>query len=499
MGWRESGAAEPAARRAFDSVPRPVYPRPVCMIAPLTSTAPETGAGRPLWIKLISPRMSKRPMDSAWKIRMSPPLALLTLAALTPAGHRVTLEDENIESPRPDERPDLVGLTVKADTFPRACAISAGYRARGIPVVFGGIHPTACPADCVPHADAVVIGEAEPLWAQILRDVQAGTLQPRYQAGSPVDPATVPIPAWHLLHDKDYLFTNTIYAGRGCPWRCDFCYNSSPNLDARHRAKPVPHLLREIESLGTDHVMFIDDNFIGSPGHARELLHALRPLGLTWHTAVSADIGRQPELLDLMAASGCRSLFIGFETLNQDNLLACRKRQNQAAAFADTIREIHRRGIMVNASIVFGFDGDGPGVFDATVDWLEAHRVATMTAHILTPYPGTRFYRQLDQAGRILDRDLRHYNTSRAVFRPAGMSPAELEAGYLRAYRRFYSFRSIWRRRPRTPAQRRAYFEFNLLYRKFGSVTCHLGAVFGRRNLARLARRIAYPARKPAS
>ena len=465
------------------------------MIAPLASPAPDIEAGRPLWIKLISPRMSKRPMDSEWKIRMSPPLALLTLAALTPAPHRVTLEDENIERARPAERPDLVGLTVKADTFHRACVIAAGYRARGIPVAFGGIHPTACPADCAPHADAVVIGEAEPLWTQILRDVQAGALQPRYQAGGPVDPATVPVPCWNLLCEKDYLFTNTIYAGRGCPWRCDFCYNSSPNLDARHRAKPVPHILREIESLGTDHVMFIDDNFIGSPGHARELLLALQPLGLTWHTAVSADIGRHPELLDLMAASGCRSLFIGFETIRQDNLRNCQKRQNQTAAFDDTIRAIHRRGIMVNASIVFGFDGDGPGVFDATVDWLEANRVATMTAHILTPYPGTRFHAQLDRAGRILDRDLRHYNTSRAVFRPARMSPAELEAGYHRAYRRFYSFRSIWRRRPLAAAQRRAYFEFNLLYRKFGAVTCHLGTWFGMRNLARLARRIAYPAR----
>ena len=253
------------------------------MIAPLASPAPDIEAGRPLWIKLISPRMSKRPMDSEWKIRMSPPLALLTLAALPPAPHRVTLEDENIEPARPDERPDLVGLTVKADTFHRAATISAGYRARGIPVVFGGIHPTACPGDCAPHADAVVIGEAEPLWAHILRDVQAGTLQPRYQTPGSVDPAVVPVPDWRLLRGKEYLFTNTIYAGRGCPWRCDFCYNSSANLDARHRAKPVPHILCEIESLGTDHVMFIDDNFIGSPSHARELL---RNRGQSLHCSI---------------------------------------------------------------------------------------------------------------------------------------------------------------------------------------------------------------------
>lgn len=442
--------------------------------------------------------MSKRPMDSEWKTRMSPPLALLTLAALTPDRHRVTLEDENVERPCPDERPDLVGISVKVDTFPRACAIAAGYRVRGIPVVFGGIHPTACPGDCAPHADAVVVGEAEPLWGQIVQDAQAGALRPRYQAPAPVDIASVPIPRWDLLRGKDYLFTNTIYAGRGCPWRCDFCYNSSPNLDARFRAKSVGQVLREIDSLRTDHVMFIDDNFIGSPARTRELLLALRPMRLTWHAAVSADIGHHPDLLDLMAESGCRSLFIGFETVDQDNLLRCQKRQNQSATYDETIRQIHRRGILVNASVVFGFDGDGPEVFDSTVDWLERNRVSSMTAHILTPYPGTRLHRQLMDEGRIVDRDLRHYNTSRAVFRPARMAPAQLESGYRRAYRRFYSFASIWRRRPQIPAQRMAHFEFNLLYRKFGAATSRLGIALGMRNLARLARALAYPA-GPAS
>lgn len=448
-----------------------------------------------MWIKLISPGMSRRPMDSDWKIRMSPPLALVTIAALTPDGHRVTLEDENIERLHLDDAPDLVGLTVKADTFHRAGEIAAAYRRRGIRVVMGGIHPTACPDDCAVHADAVVIGEAEPLWAGLVADAAAGRLRPRYQATEPVDPATIPVPRWSLLREKDYLFTNTLYIGRGCPWRCDFCYNSSPNFDARYRIKPVDHIVREIASLGTDHVMFIDDNFIGHPARAREVLHALRPLRLTWHTAVSADIGRHPDLLDLMAGAGCRSLFIGFESVNQSNLLQCHKRQNRIEAYDATIDSIHRRGMMVNASIVFGFDGDGPDVFDATVDWLERNRIETMTAHILTPYPGTALHRQLEAQGRIVDRDLRHYNTSRAVFRPAQMTVEELEAGYRRAYDRFYSFRSIFARRPAAAAQRTAYGEFNLLYRKFGAATCLLGRAFGMRRLARLARAAAYPQR----
>ena len=153
--------------------------------------------------------------------------------------------------------------------------------------------------------------------------------------------------------------------------------------------KSVPQVLEEIRALGVPHVMFIDDNFIGNPARAAALMQALRPLRLTWHAAVSADVGRREDLLDLMAESGCRSLFIGFESINPDSLRACHKSQNRAEDYERTIAAIHRRGLMVNASLVFGFDTDGPGVFAATRDWLIQNRIATMTAHLLTPYPGT--------------------------------------------------------------------------------------------------------------
>jgi len=444
-------------------------------------------------LHLIAPRMSRRPMDSDWKLRMSPPLALLTVAALTPPGHRVTLNDENIERTRCKLRPDLVGLSVKADTFARACELAAYWRRRGVPVVFGGIHPTACPDDCTPFADALVIGEAEPVWAALLADLAAGRMRPRYQATAPANMATVPPPRWELLRAGKYLFTNTLTISRGCPWQCDFCYSSSPNLPRGHRVKPVGRILDEIRALGTDHVMFIDDNFIGSPSRTRELVTALAPLGLTWHAAVSADIGQRLDLLDAMAAAGCQSLFIGFETVNQASLRDCRKTQNRVAAYDALLKEIHARGLMVNASIVFGFDADGPEVFADTVDWLERNRVATMTAHILTPYPGTRLHARLLAEGRIVERDLRRYNTAYAVFRPAHMSPAELESGYRWAYQRFYSWRSIWRRQPAAAAQRTAFWEFNLLYRKFGKLTCWAGRLLGMRNMAKLARATAYP------
>lgn len=447
-------------------------------------------------IKLISPGSTMRPMDSAWKTHMAPPLSLLVLGALTPRKHEVRVEDENVETLNLGDRPDLVGITVKVDTANRSFDIAAAYRQRGVPVVMGGIHATACPDGCLPHADSVVIGEAEYLWPKVVEDAESHSLRRIYRNDGPVDIAHSPIPRWDLLDGKNYLFTNTLCAGRGCPWRCDFCYNSSENIDARYRMKPVSHILREIQSLGTDHVMFIDDNFIGNPAQARVLLRELVGMKLTWHTAVSADIGRYPDILDLMAESGCKSLFIGFESVRQEGLSGCNKKQNRVGTYDATIAAIHQRGILVNASLVFGFDSDDGEVFPRTLGWLMRNKVSTMTAHILTPYPGTRLYKKLEAEGRIIDRDLDHYNTSHVVFQPARMTPHELEMGYGEMYDRFYSFAGIVRRMPRGVAQATAYLEFNLFYRKFGKVTSRLGHLVGMRRLAETARFVAYGRRR---
>jgi len=446
-----------------------------------------------MWIKLISPRMSQRPMDTALKTQMAPSLALLVLAALTPERHRLTLADENIERIETRDHPDLVGITVKVDTADRAYELARIYRGRGIPVILGGIHPTACPEEALAQAEAVAIGEAEELWAEIIADAEQHRLKRVYRQAAPTDLARAPVPRFDLVRSKPYLFTNTLVAGRGCPWRCDFCYSSSPHLPRGHRMKPIANILAEIEALGVRHVFFIDDNFIGTPAAARELVTALLPLGLTWHTAVSADIGRQEDLLDLMAAAGCQSLFIGFETLNKDSLGQVHKRQNRVEDYNETIAKIHRRGMMVNASVVFGFDADGPEVFSLTVAWLVQQKVETMTAHILTPYPGTVFYERLLREGRILDHDFRHYNTARAVFRPQNLTPEELEAGFIGAYREFYSLSNIWARLPEPGPRRLPYLLFNLGYRKFGPALSALGKLGLMGQLGRLGRALSYP------
>jgi len=443
-------------------------------------------------ITLISPKMSLRPMDSEYKRRLSPSLSLLTLAALTPETHHVTIQDENIAPIRYDLPADLVGVNVNVDTSARAYAIAARFRERGVPVILGGIHASANPDDALRAADAVCVGAAEGVWGSVLADVQNGGLKRRYQSTGPVDAAAIPGPRWDLLDASHYLYTNIVSASRGCGFRCEFCYNSADYIQTGCRPRPVAHVLADIRRLNTRQVMFIDDNFIGDIAAARELVAAITPLGLTWHAAVSTNIGRHLDLLDAMRDAGCRSLFIGFESINDDAVLNANKRQNKSSEYEALIRAIHDRGIMVNASLVFGFDQDGPGVFDETLAWLVRNKVETMTAHVLTPYPGTELHARLLREGRIDDHDASHYNTANVVFVPQGMTKSELYRGYLAMYRRFYSFRAIFQRIPENRANIVPYLLFNLCYRKFGKLTAACARFGLMRSVGRLARRLSY-------
>lgn len=442
-------------------------------------------------IKLISPRMSLRPMDSEYKRRMSPSLSLLTVAALTGPEHEVSLADENAAEWIPNDPTDLAGITINVDTSLRGYQIADHYRKRGIPVIMGGIHASANPDEALEHCDAVCIGDAEGNWPRILSDLQAGTLQSKYYQAAAPDLSATPPPRWNLLDPSGYLYTNIVAASRGCPFRCAFCYNSCPYVHV-HRNRPIKKVLEEIERLETRHIMFIDDNFIGNPQWTRRFIDAIRPLGLTWNAAVSANIISHLDLLDAMRASGCQSLFIGFETVNQASLDSVFKHQNRRHSFDRLVHEIHSRGIMINASLVFGLDHDGPDIFQTTLDWLVASRIETMTGHILTPYPGTALFKRMEEEGRIIDRDWSHYNTAHVVYQPRKMSRRELYQGYLWIYRRFYSLRNILKRQPLEPGQRLPYFLFNFGYRKFGKFTSALAGLGFMNGLGRLARRLAY-------
>ena len=440
-------------------------------------------------IALIQPKMNKRPMDTDLKIRMAPSLALLTLISLTPDGHDVVMFNENVEKINYNCGAEMIGITITLDVMPRAIEIAERFRRLGIPVVAGGIHITSTSDQCMQHFDAVCIGAAERVWARIIEDAAQGNLKRVYHDMAHFRGDEIVSPAYSKIDQSRYLYTNVITTSRGCPNRCDFCYNSC--INRIYVRRPVKDVLRDIDSLGTRHVLFIDDNFIGAPSYTRELLGNLRGMDLKWSAAVTTKIADHPDLLDLMAETGCQSLFIGFESINDSSLQGVNK-DNRFERYEVLAAEIHSRGIMINASIVFGLDGDEPDVFRRTLDWLVKNKIETLTAHILTPYPGTMLHRRMEDAGRITDYELSKYNTSHVVFKPQGMTAEELYKGYLWIYRKFYSFRNILSRMPEHGAQRKPYLLFNLFYRKYGCLTSALARIIPMRAVGRLAARISY-------
>jgi radical SAM superfamily enzyme YgiQ (UPF0313 family) len=419
-------------------------------------------------------------------------MALLTLASLTPKEHRVYIEDENVKDIYFNDKPDLVGITINVDTSARAYKIAACYREKGIPVIAGGIHASANPDESLNFVDAVCIGDAEELWEQIILDASKGELKKKYCNNGRFNPSAVPVPSWKHIDTSKYLYTNIISTSRGCPYKCEFCYNSCNYAKDRYGNRPIDHVVEEIKRLKTKHIMFIDDNLIGNTGWAGEFFKAIRPLGLKWNGAVSANLLYHLDLLDEMKKSGCQSLFIGFESINSDSLKSVSKYQNNINMYEKLIDEIHSRGIMINASLVFGLDGDKPDVFKNTLDWLVKNKVETMTAHILTPYPGTVIFEKYKSDGRIINFNWENYNTSHIVFKPKNMSCKELYDGYIWIYKEFYSFKNILKRMPKARTQWIPYLLFGLGYRKFGRITSKIAKLGFMNILGRVARRLSY-------
>lgn len=452
--------------------------------------------GMLMYVKLIQPRMRPRPMDTGLKTHMSPPLGLLTIMNLLQGEHRVRLENENIRPVEFLDGPDIVGISVTVDTLPRAMEIAAEFRKRGIPVVAGGIHITTA-ASTIPDGafDALCIGPAEGTWPRIMADCARGELQKVYRCEGGFTGADIVSPAYDLIDRREFLYCNVVHTSRGCPFRCDFCYNSSG--EHPYLRRPVADVLRDIHMVGRKHIMFIDDNFAGDPAWTRQLLHAITPLRIRWNAAVSLNAALDTELLDLMKRSGCEGLFIGFESVNADSLRGVHKGQNQLDKYEQAVRNIHDRGMMVNASFVFGLDGDTPETFRRTLDWIIRNRIETVTSHIMTPYPGTVLYDRLKAEGRITTDDLSLYNTANVVFRPRQMTADELQSGYLWMYRQIYSFRNIIRRMPEKRDQRAAYLMFNLLYRKFGKFSDGLCRLVGYERIGWLGEKLSRYLNRP--
>lgn len=417
---------------------------------------------------LVNPFYPKDPHASFGKHVLTPSLALTSIAAATPADWRVEYWDENLlAGPPPHEPfPEVVGITVHLTFAQRAYALARWYRERGAKVVFGGLHVISCPDEVAPHADALAIGEGVQLWGAILDDVAAGRLQRVYRGDYRRPYRDDPAPRRDLLPRHAFLTTASLIATRGCHSRCEFCYLSTRGLHMPYLMRDAEQIADEFRAADQPYAVFVDNNLGSRPEYLRELCHALRPLHKIWSAAVSIDVTDDPTLVREIALAGCTGVFVGFESLSPANIADSRKKSPSPADYARRVAILHEHGIQVNGSFVLGFDHDQPDVFTRTVEWIETNRLECATFHILTPYPGTPLYEQMDADGRLLHKDWSRYDTAHVVFRPRHMTPEQLAEGYADCYRRLFSHRSIWRRRPRDVQAVLPYLAMSYLYKR---------------------------------
>jgi radical SAM superfamily enzyme YgiQ (UPF0313 family) len=407
---------------------------------------------------------------------LAPPLALPLLAGRTPIDIDVRLIDENVE-------PIIDPYTIEADgvaiTCPTASALRAYYladifRGRNIPVVMGGIHPTVMPEEAAKHADAVVICESEPVWPKVLADMAAGRLQQYYRHEGFVPLGGYPFPRRDLLRSECYLTINNIQTSRGCPNCCSFC-SVSTVCGKELRFRPIDEVIEEIRSLGKGWLGIVDDNITGDPYRAKMFLEALIFMKRKWIGQADLNIAKDPELLRLLALSGCQALFIGLESISQENLRTTGKTPNKGVDMAAAIAAIHRAGIDIVGSFILGLDGDDSSSFAKTVDFAEENGLAAAQFSVLTPYPGTPLRRQFEKTDRITDQDWSHYTMSTVVFKPLKMTAEKLKEGQAYAQRRFYSWGSIakrnFRRRKRLGFRLLANVSYRMITREKGGIS----------------------------
>ena len=379
-------------------------------------------------------------------------LAIPTLTSLTPPQHEVRVFDENIEDIDYTWQADLAGITVRTMFANRAYAISETYRARGTKTVLGGIHPSMCPEDALPHCDSVVIGEAEDIWRTVLQDAENGHLERLYKADRFADLRTAPIPDKSSLQKDRYLL-DIVQTSKGCPFHCEFCAVHA--FDGRTiRNKTIDQVISEIQGINGSHstykkkkaIFFADDNIIANKAFAKELFLALKPHNINWMCQASINISEEAELLELMRASGCGAVFIGFESISEENLAMMQKKINRRFNYLEAINKIQSYGILVHSSFIVGYDFDSQATFDELTGFIREANLLMPLINILTPLPGTRLFKRLEAEGRILHKDWSKYDTQHVVFSPARMSADDLLQGYRKVMRSAYSFDSILRK-----------------------------------------------------
>ena len=398
-------------------------------------------------VKMILPALTeaKSPFWRPIKYSLFPPLGLATLASYLNPNDEISLQDEHVETLDLNDEPDLVVIQVYITSAYRAYQIADHYRAKGAYICMGGLHVTSLPEEAAAHADTIFIGPGEDIWPAFLRDYQAKQPQKKYVSlvRTLID---LPHPRRDLIKRNLYLVPNSLVVSRGCPHVCDFCYKEAFFEGGKSfYTLTVDRALAEVENLPGKHLYFLDDHLFGNPHFAGNLFDGMRGMGRLWQAAGTVQSVLKSGLLEKAVNSGLRSLFVGFETLDPNNLIQQHKYQNLNRDYSSAIRRLQDLGVMVNGSFVFGMDEDDESVFDRTVEWAIEQGIETATFHILTPYPGTALHKRIQAEGRILTSNWDLYDTRHTVFQPKRLSPENLEVGYWRAYREFYRWRNIFK------------------------------------------------------
>ena len=437
-----------------------------------------------------------------------PKLSLPVIAAYTPESWHVDLVDESVEDVNFDHPCDLVGLSIMTCYAPRAYEIATEFRKRGKTVVLGGVHPTYCPDEALQFGDAVVCGEAEDLWPELIADYEAGALKRKYQMAQFPSLEHYKSPLVELLSPDAYMTRQCSFTTRGCHFDCEFC-SVSPFNGKTTRRRPVQEIIKEltqvkrwirselVERMGHDSLWrafltglrirlgmedgtifaFVDDLHNSNRAYCRELWTALKPLKIQWGCQSTMFLGDDPDMVKLAAESGCVSVFVGMESLDEDCLTETNKPFNRVQKFSQEIRMFHDHGIMVNPGIVFGFDNDDEAVFERAVEFLVKNRVELAYFNVLTPLPGTALYERYNSTGRIFDRDWSKYDGKHVVFYPSRMTPEQLQEGFYWANHQFYSWPSIWRRLAGTSQRFLPRLEMNREFRKLVKRACPSGTL----------------------
>ncbi len=427
-------------------------------------------------VTLIKPnigRMSRGPYVDEGRME---PLPIGVLAGLTPARHELAFHDDRMEAIPYDRPTDLVAITVETFTAKRAYEIAAEYRRRGVPTIVGGVHPTLVPNEAARHADAILLGDAERVWAAMLDDAERGRLQRIYRAPPGVAHPGV-LPRRDLFAGKGYLPIALLQFSRGCCFRCEFC-TVARYFDGRHHVRRVDEVLREIESRRRRLLFFVDDNLCADRKAAKELFRALIPLRVRWVSQSSLDMLRDAELMDLMLQSGCLGHVIGFESLTPDHLTAMGKGPNlhDFDGYRTQVRQLREYGLQTWAAFVLGYDHETRDSVRRTLDFALESRFTFAAFNILTPFPSTPLYQRLQAQDRLLYDGAwwlhPDYRFNHAAFRPARMSPEALTEACFEARAAFGSLPSFVRRlldfktNLRNPVRLATYLRFNPVFRR---------------------------------